>query len=36
MPVIPVFFRLRQEDHKFDVSLDHKIRSYFKTATTKD
>lgn len=35
MPVIPVFFRLRQEDHKFDVSLDYIIRSYFKTQQKK-
>lgn len=35
MPVIPVCFRLRQEDHKFDISLDDKIRSYFKTTTKK-
>lgn len=33
--MIPVFLRLRQEDHKFDVSLDHIIRSYFKTQQKK-
>lgn len=35
MPVILVFLRLRQEDPKFDISLEHIIRSYFKTQPKK-
>jgi hypothetical protein len=36
MPVIPALWRLRQEDHKFEASLDYILKAYLKKTNKKE